>query len=168
LFFVIFARIHFTMLQIIQKTIKNILLFAVLISFVLSTSGFIVTRHICSHDSSEIVFGEISDGCCELEKIETEYSCCSPEKVADKNNEGDCCQFDKNYVRLSENFISSEKSDFGKKIQLCCLTAITKVISTQDEVSFPDKVNHTFSQEKIPKTKKYLLYHQVKVEPPLL
>jgi len=156
-------------MRVIKTTLKNFLLLSALASFLLSTSGFVVTRHICSHHDTEIVLGEVSDDCCELEKAETKTaSCCSAERVLTKEKTSGCCQFEKTYIRLSENFISSEKPDFSKETQLYSTSALNTVIPATDELSIPDKEAKSLDQEKIPKVKKHLLFHQVKVEPPLI
>ena len=156
------------MMRVIKKIIKNFLLLSALFSFVLSTSGFVITRHICSHHSTEIVLGEVTEGCCAMEKEEVEPSCCSPKKTVINHVEDDCCQFDKNYIRLSENFVSSENDDFIKQIQVFSLFTLNEVISSTDEFSLPVRQSNNFALEKIPKPRKYLLFHQVKVEPPLI
>lgn len=156
-------------MRVIKESIKNILLLGILASFLLSTSGFVVTRHICSHHSTEIVLGEVTDGCCEIEKAEAiKASCCSIEKISNKEKSDNCCQFEKTYIRLSENFISSEKTNFNKETQLYSTCALNTVIPATDELSLPGKETKSLEKEKIPKVKKHILFHQVKVEPPLI
>lgn len=156
-------------MRVIKETLKNIVFVGILASFLLSTSGFVVTRHICSHHETEIVLGEVTEGCCEYEKAETKSaSCCSAERVLTKEKTTGCCQFEKTYIRLAENFISSEKTDFSKETQLYSTCALNTVIPATYELSIPDKETKSIEQEKIPKVKKHLLFHQVKVEPPLI
>jgi len=156
-------------MRVIKETLKNILLVGILASFLMSTSGFVVTRHICSHHSTEIVLGEVTDGCCEVEKIETiKTSCCSAENISSNEKSDECCQFEQTYIRLSENFISSERPDFRKEIQVFSNCTLNEFIPTADEVTLPVKETIYFSQEKIPKAKIYLHFHQIKVEPPLV
>lgn len=156
-------------MRVIKTTLKNILLLSALASFLLSTSGFVVTRHICSHHATEVVLGEVTDGCCEIEKAEAiKASCCSSERVLTKEKASGCCQFEKTYIRLSENFISSEKPVFSKETQLYSTCALNTVIPATDELSLPDKETKSLEKESIPKVKKHILFHQVKVEPPLI
>lgn len=156
-------------MRIIKESIKNIFLAGILASFLLSTSGFVVTRHICSHHPTEIVLGEVTDGCCEMEKMEApKTSCCNSKEASVKEDSKGCCQFEQTYIRLYENYISSEKTDFNKETQLYSTCALNTVVPATDELTLPKKETKNLEQEKIPKVKKHILYHQVKVEPPLI
>ena len=156
-------------MRVIKEIIKNILLLAVLSSFLLSTSGFVITRHICSHHSAETLIGDVSsDGCCEMEKAEAKTSCCSAKTETSSCTKEECCQFEKNYIRLSETFIISEKDAFSKKTQLTSCATLKDISPVTDKSSLPDKQTYNAEKEKKPKAKKYLLFHQVKVEPPLI
>jgi hypothetical protein len=167
-FLLIFASILLKM-RVIKEAIKNILLAGILVSFLLSTSGFVVTRHICKHHPTEIVLGEVTDGCCEMEKTEApKTSCCSSQKASVKQDSKGCCQFEKNYIRLSENFISSEKPDFSNDIQVMANCNLKEIIPSSDEILFSVKESKNPSLENTPKVRAHILFHQVKVEPPLI
>ncbi|HEY9115766.1 MAG TPA: hypothetical protein VIN10_13790 [Bacteroidales bacterium] len=156
-------------MRVIKEIIKNIVLVGILASFLLSTSGFVVTRHICSHHETETILGDVVEDYCKIEnELEQTASCCNSKKVISKEKSDNCCQFEKTYIRLSENFISSEKPDFSKETQLYSTCALNTVIPATDKLSIPDKEAKSLEQEKIPKVKKHLLFHQVKVEPPLI
>ena len=139
-----------------------------MLSFLLSTSGFVITRHFCSHHSSEIVLGEFSDECCELEKVDVKKSCCESKNIAVKHSSDDCCQFEKNYIRLSVNYISSEKENYCQVMNAQTIHSVFDIFQPDETVKIPSQKIENHALEKIPKAKKYLLFHQVKVEPPLI
>lgn len=169
LIFYTFAQFFLKNMRFIRGLIKNILLLAVLSSFLMSTSGFVITRHICSHHSAETIIGDVSsDGCCEIEKAEAKTTCCVVKTETASCKTDECCRFEKNYVRLSETFITSEKTDFSKKTQPTSYATLKDMAPVAKTASLPEKEIYNAEQEKKPKAKKYLLFHQVKVEPPLL
>jgi hypothetical protein len=156
-------------MRVIKQIVNNFLLFSILVSFMLSTSGFVITRHVCKHHSTEIELCEVGGECCKIEKEVTQTaSCCSTEKDSDNDKSDECCQFEKTYFRLSENFVLSEKSNFSKETLLYSNCALKNVITNAAEINLPVFHPNDAEQEKIPKPKKYLLFHQIKVEPPLI
>lgn len=141
---------------------------SILLCFMLSTSGFVITRYICSHHATVIILGDFSDECCGTEAVKNTFSCIPVKVNHCSTNKDKCCQIEKTYIRLAENFLSSENNEFTKEIKGYSASTSGEILPKADGLQFSGQHSNDITQGKIPRPKKYLLYHQVKVDPPLI
>jgi hypothetical protein len=153
-----------------MQQIKNILLklFAVItvLAFILTTSGFTLHKHTCSHHEAQLSISQIDD-CCVADEVKVEVDCCKVVAQCSNNeDEADCCESDQSYHKLSNWYVQS----YQQEVNLDCNQQIIikidqQVIETKENYQkTPDFNTH----KKKPDRRKYRLFHQVKLDPPLI
>ena len=155
-------------MRLINKIIEKLSLLVLLASFMVSTTGFTFSTHTCSHNNEQAAI--VADAnCCtvpEPKPVEKTDECCKTSCCELEKPEDDCCTFDVTYYRLTEYYIQNSIDE--QKLN-CEPIEIEKFDVVRNETGDSDVIlRNDFSQEKIPKPKRYLLFHQVKLEPPLI
>ena len=162
-------------MRLISKIASYILVIITALTFLISTTGFTFYTHECTHHDSQS--GIIAlDECCSkiVEELSVEsQSCCGTSMTSesasncssiDKNS--NCCETDLNYYRLSEWFLESNDEQsttvcYANEIEV----AGSKLDGTNSKIPVIPKVNPV---KKKPKQPLFRLYHQVKIDPPLI
>lgn len=154
-----------------DKIVSRFLVIITILVFAISTTGFTLYTHNCSHHN--LTSTVISpDNCCDDvdEEIPIEaHGCCASETTSNtcgsNYQESSCCETDLNYFRLSEWYLEPQSE---KNIE--CPKADFEIKGFEQEtgeVSSPDFIQ-TGQVYKKPKIPIYRLYQQVKLDPPLI
>jgi hypothetical protein len=152
---------------------KPLVAFVMLLAFFVSTTGFAFYEHVCSHHqkSKEVVL--VKSNCCEVEPVavkQTSHSCCDAKQSETschvENDHSNCCEFDINYYRLSEQFIDPQplsRTVVFNESEVDCFG-----FDPNETIEVLDFNKDTELAILTPKQPIYRLFSQVKTDPPLI
>jgi hypothetical protein len=153
-----------------MRQIKNILVklfaFITVLAFLLTTSGFTLHKHTCNHHEVQVSISQIDD-CCVVEEVKVEASCCEVvTQCSTSKDESDCCESDQSYYKLSNWYVQSDQQEVNLDCSQQVIININQEIleTKKDLQETPDFNTH----KKKPDRRKYLLFQQVKLDPPLI
>jgi hypothetical protein len=155
-------------MQLNSKIVQYVGLVTILVSFLISTTGFTYSSHHCLHDKNVTELVTESDDCCSISEqlpVEDVDECCTSSCCDTENTGKDCCTITTSYHKLSDYFLVVYTDESQQEISPLVLKILVE--SSFDESANNNTMPDNSSKEKIPKLKKYLLYHQVKLDPPL-
>lgn len=101
------------------KTVRNISLYLLMVSFMIPATGFYYTKHSCLKSGKVQLVMDGNYSCCKAEIIQTESSCCNMEKST--------------IVNSSLNYW------FDNSVPECCINE-GKYLKSEDDYTFPGRI----------------------------
>jgi len=154
----------------IKNILSTVFILLIMASFLVSTTGFTFYTHNCAHHDTVKTIDSDKNSCCsskeEVTKPEPER-CCSTKQCSTIDDHSNCCKVEISYYRLSEWFTSVDT----EKTQLVCKIINLKIdaqLASHEAEQSKIVYKIDSSPDPVPKLPKYLLFRQVKLEPPLI
>lgn len=155
----------------LKNILSKLLSLLVLSTFLISTTGFTSFEHHCTHHETVSTVLPESDGCCSTAKVIEDVrddNCCPDKHCGTEEDYSNCCTDELSYHRLSEWFTPTDT----ERDNLTCKTIfLMKDPEVVQQKTDPDikvvKRNHEIHQFSS-SPPKYIIYHQFKLDPPLI
>lgn len=154
-----------------KKILSNTLILLTTAAFVISTTGFTTFKHQCTHHETVNMVLPINDDCCSSDEMivnkKKVENCCSDMHCGTEENHSSCCTDEMSYHRLSDWYTLVDSEKITLPFRAIILTKNLKEIPQEPESVKEWELNHeTLIKFSFPP--KYLLYSQIKLDPPLI
>ena len=157
-------------MRILKNILSTILAQFIMFALVVSTTGFTFYTHNCAHHDMVKTIVSDKNSCCSSKEEVTKPEparCCSTNQCSTIDDHSNCCNVEISYYRLSEWFTSVDT----EKTQLVCKIINLKIdaqLASHEAEQSKIVYKIDSSPDPVPKLPKYLLFRQVKLEPPLI